>query len=175
MSLYFRFLLLMLRTRRARRISIWDTSRTTFRVLPNDLDLLGHMNNGRYLTLMDLARMDLMLRSGMWKRLTERDWYPVVAGQSISYRRSLNPGMRFEIHTRIIGLDEHGSYLEQTFVHRGDVYAQAIVRARFLKKSGGRVSDEELLALIGELPEHLTLPEWVSRWGAENRNVPKTI
>ena len=32
------------------------------RVLPNDLDLLWHMNNGRYLSLMDQGRVDLMVR-----------------------------------------------------------------------------------------------------------------
>jgi hypothetical protein len=32
-----------------------DVSRLTFRVLPTDLDLNGHMNNGRYLTIMDLG------------------------------------------------------------------------------------------------------------------------
>ena len=30
------------------------------RVWPNDLDTNAHMNNGRYLTLMDLGRFDLM-------------------------------------------------------------------------------------------------------------------
>ena len=61
MNLYWRMLLLRLRWLRARRISIWDTARTPFRVVPTDLDLLRHMNNGKYLTLMDLGRMDLMV------------------------------------------------------------------------------------------------------------------
>src|SRR6185503_3961101 len=34
-------------------------SNLSLRVWPNDLDLNIHVNNGRYLTLMDLGRMDL--------------------------------------------------------------------------------------------------------------------
>ena len=39
----------------------------TLRVCPGDLDTSLHMNNGRYWTLMDLGRTDLMLRSGFWR------------------------------------------------------------------------------------------------------------
>ena len=84
-NLYLRLLLMTLRTRAGRGdrpLSIWDTAATAFRVAPTDLDLLGHMNNGRYLTIMDLARLDLMTRSGFWARLRRRGWYPVVAGQT---------------------------------------------------------------------------------------------
>jgi len=44
-----------------------DVSRLTFRVWLHDLDTSLHMNNGRYWTLMDLGRTDLMLRSGLWR------------------------------------------------------------------------------------------------------------
>ena len=57
MNLYFRLLLFMLRVRRRSRLSIWDTSHVTFRVNPADLDVQRHMNNGRYLTLMDLGQI----------------------------------------------------------------------------------------------------------------------
>ena len=57
MNLYFRLLLFMIRVRFRSRLGIWDTSHVTFRVNPLDLDLQRHMNNGRYLSLMDLGRM----------------------------------------------------------------------------------------------------------------------
>lgn len=173
MNLYFRLLKLLLMQRKRQRLTMWDTARTPFRVWPTDLDLLGHMNNGRYLTLLDLARMDIMIRSGYWKAMSRRGWYPVVAGQSITYRRSLNPWMKFDIYTRIIGLNDHGVYLEQSFCVGETVYAQAVIRARFLKKSGGTVSNEELLDFIGEVPEGLELPEWVGEWSAANRGISK--
>ena len=102
MNLFFRLLVLMVRVRFRRRLSIWDTARTPFRVNPLDLDVLMHMNNGRYLSILDLGRMDLMLRSGFWKVTEERGWYPVVAGQGITYRKSLRLWEKFEVRTRVM-------------------------------------------------------------------------
>ncbi|TBT82868.1 thioesterase [Propioniciclava sinopodophylli] len=163
MNLYWRLLLLRLRLLTARRVGPWDTVRTPFRVVPTDLDLLLHMNNGKYLTLMDLGRMDLMLRSGMWAKVTERGWYPVVAGQTITYRRSLNPFQRFDLLTRVLGVDDRWIYLDQTFVVGETVHAHAVVRARFLKKGGGSVEHAELEELIGAFPGH-DLPDWLAGW-----------
>ena len=164
MNLYFRLLLFMIRVRFRSRLGIWDTSHVTFRVNPLDLDLQRHMNNGRYLSLMDLGRMDLMLRSRFWQRITGQGWYPVVAGQTITYRRSLLLWEKFDLASRVIGHDDRWIYMEQVFRRDGQVVADAIVRARFLRRSGGSVPVDELIALVGPLPEHLTLPEWVTEW-----------
>lgn len=164
MNLYFRLLLFTLRVRLRSRLSIWDTSHVSFRVNPFDLDVQRHMNNGRYLTLMDLGRMDLMLRSRFWQRTTAEGWYPVVAGQSITYRRSLLLWERFDLASRVIGHDDRWIFIEQVFRRDGKVVADAIVRARFLRKAGGSVPIEEVLDLVGPAPEHLELPSWITRW-----------
>jgi YbgC/YbaW family acyl-CoA thioester hydrolase len=164
MNMYLRLLLFLLRVRAKSPLGIWDTSRASFRVNPADLDVQRHMNNGRYLSIMDLGRMDLMLRSGFWKRITDAGWYPVVAGQTITYRRSLTLGQRFELATRVIGYDERWIYMEQVFRRDGKVVADAIVRARFLRKSGGSVPMEEVLELVEPLPEHLVVPPWITEW-----------
>ncbi|MSW98142.1 MAG: thioesterase, partial [Actinobacteria bacterium] len=100
MNLVFRVIWLFFRSRFRSRLAAEDTAITPFRVWPTDLDGLGHMNNGKYLSIMDLGRMDLMLRSGIWPRLKRNGWYPVLAGQTIAYFRSLNPWQSFQIHTR---------------------------------------------------------------------------
>jgi len=66
--LIFRTFLVWLR-RNGPRLDPHEVGRLTFRVLPTDLDVLGHMNNGVYLSIMDLGRMDLLQRSGVWSRL----------------------------------------------------------------------------------------------------------
>ncbi|MGY5766630.1 acyl-CoA thioesterase [Brachybacterium sp. DNPG3] len=168
MNLYFRLLLLMIRVRAGRSMSLWGTARTRFRVHPGDLDLLRHMNNGRYLSLLDLGRMDLMLRSGFWKRITDEGWYPVVAGQTITYRRSLELWQRFELSTRVLGYDERWIYMEQVFRVGETVHADAVVRARFLRRGGGSVDVDEVLRLAGPVPEDLELPAWVADWNRES-------
>ncbi|THV40182.1 acyl-CoA thioesterase [Glycomyces buryatensis] len=169
MNLYVRLLVLWWRSRRQERVGLWDTTRTPFRVLPTDLDVFRHMTNSKYLAIMDLGRMDLMMRSGFWKKLKERAWYPVVAGQTITYRKSLQLGQRFDVDTRVLGFDERWIYIEQTFCVGKTVYAQAYVRSRFLKRSGGSVEHDELEELAGGIPDTLEVPEWLRKWTVESR------
>lgn len=164
MNLVLRLLWVRLAALWRKRLGLWDEAVTPFRVAPTDLDILGHMNNGKYLSLMDLGRIDLMLRSGYWADFTKRGWYPVVAGQTITYLKSLNPGQRFELHTRLIGFHGRWSYVRQSFMVGDVVYAHAIVRARFLKKSGGAVHEDEIIALAGPLPADAIVPEWIVQW-----------
>ena len=167
--MYVRMLWLWLRSTRWPRIRPTDVARTPFRVKLSDLDLLRHMNNGTYLSLCDLGRIDLMRRSGMWSALGRKGWYPVVVQQSISYRRSLELFQKFTLETRWAGLDEKGVYIEQRFTVDGQVTARAYVRARFLKRGGGTVSVAELLELFGvsEPPANEAMA-WLPRWSQES-------
>lgn len=168
MNMYLRLLWFLVRVRGRGPLSIWDTSRSRFRVNPLDLDVQKHMNNGRYLSLMDLGRMDLMLRSGFWGHVRAKGWFPVVAGQTITYRRSLTLGQRFDIATRVMGHDGRWIYLEQVFRVGETVYADAVVRARFIRAAGGSVDVDEVLAGAGPMPEDRVIPAWVQRWNEES-------
>lgn len=172
-NMLFRLLLLSIRARFGERIAPTDVARTAFRVLPTDLDVLNHMNNGVYLSIMDLGRIDLMARSGVWPALQRRGYYPVVVASTITYRRSLEPWQRFVVESRIIGLDETSGYVEQRFVRDGEVCARGVVKARFLKKSGGSVPMDELAALFGLDADDHPMPEWLARWSAETALPPR--
>ena len=137
------------------------------RVWPSDCDTLNHVNNGVYLSLMDLGRFDLLHRSGAWDVMQKHRFYPVIASETITFRRSLQPWQRYVLETKIIGYDAKAVYLEQRFVVDGEIYAQGIVRGRFLKKGGGTVSLAELSAALGvDVTQHV-LPSWVERWAAD--------
>jgi len=55
------------------------------------------------------------------------------------------------------------------------IYASAVVRSRFLKKSGGSVENEELLKLVDDVPEDLVLPDWVHDWAESTRITDPTF
>lgn len=136
------------------------------RVLPTDIDLLRHMNNGRYLSLFDLGRWDLLTRSGLVEAMTKQGWYAVVAAETITFRRSLELGQRFDLETRMIGHDDRAVYLEHRALVRGEIYARAIIRARILRRTGGTVPHDELFAAVGR-PEGLPdIESWVHDWAA---------
>jgi acyl-CoA thioesterase FadM len=147
MNLYFRLILVLVAGYFTRaRTSIMDIHGLWFTVLPHDLDTNLHMNNGRYLTIMDLGRTDALLRSGLFRKLVSEKWMPVIAGISMIYRRSLAPFERYRLDTRLIGWDEKWIYMEQAFVRKnGDVAARAFVKATFLKK-GVRVASADIAA-----------------------------
>lgn len=163
---------------RGKRLAFHEVSRSRFRVWPTDLDVLWHMNNGKFLSIMDVARLDLMQRTGVMDIFKREGWYPVVVGQTISYRKSLNPWKRFGIESRILGFDEHAVYLEQRFVRanserKPEVYARAYVRARILRRSGGTVPIAEIVERTGADQDRLRVPKDVLAWSSATR-LPST-
>ncbi|HEX4444306.1 MAG TPA: acyl-CoA thioesterase [Galbitalea sp.] len=164
MNLLLRTLLLMMTSRRRPPLDFREVGRVRMRVLPNDTDILRHVNNGIYLSLMDLGRFDLMIRSGYWARLRKLGWYPVATNTTMTYRRSLQTWQRYVLETKVIGFDDKAMYVEQRFVSNNEVYAVGYMRGRFLKRSGGTVSVAELGELAGLDPASMPVPEWVTNW-----------
>ena len=159
MNLFLRLLWLKLVSRFRPRCPPFGPVRTPFRVLPSDLDVLRHVNNGVYFSLMDLARIDLITRSGLLPKLEARGWFPVVAAESMRFRKALTLFQRFEIETTVVGRDEKAIYVHQRVLRGDDEVASALIAGRFLRRGGGTVSPDELLELIGvaDAPE---LPDW---------------
>jgi acyl-CoA thioesterase FadM len=164
MNLYFRLLRILLISRWQSAIAKFGKCRTRFRVWPSDLDLLGHMNNGVYLTIMDLARLNLLIRSGLAKKLVSAGFYPVVAAETITFKKSLRAFRAFDIQTQILGWDEKNFYLEQIFLREEEVYARAIIKARLLNKSGKKFTAVECMQAIGESAVSPPLPDYLQNW-----------
>ncbi len=141
-----------------------DESVTRMRVHPGDLDLYRHVNNGVYLQMMDVARINLIADMGLARELIQRGWYPVVAASTMSYKRSLTLGQRFEVRSRVLGWDARCAYLEQRFVRDGDQIARGIVAGRFLTTSGERLDPTQILELTGHPVESPELPDDVAAW-----------
>lgn len=127
-----------------------DKGVITMRVLPTDLDLYMHMNNGVYFSLMDFGRWDLTFRNGLYDACKKQGWYPVVAGETIKFKKSLQLWDKFELHTEGMGYDERYFYIQQKFILKGQIMATGLIKVRFLKRSGGTVSTDEILKVFPE-------------------------
>jgi acyl-CoA thioesterase FadM len=136
-----------------------------------DLDVLRHVNNGVYLSLGDVGRMDLMLRSGLWAKLKRDMPFAVVAAETIQFSKALNLFQRFRIETRVLGWDDRLFYLQQRFLRGEQPVATAVVALRFLRRAGGTANPQEVLATAGEQLTSPPLPEWVSAWSASMRTL----
>jgi len=129
-------------------LDLLDKLNSTHRVLPNDLDLLGHMNNGRYLTVADGARVELLIRAGVWKTMKQMKIYPVLAGETIQFRQSLELFESYEIDTVVIGWDDKFIYIEHKYHRLGKTCALAIVKVRMIGPKKARYSPLEFIKLV---------------------------
>ena len=149
-------------------MGVLDPSVTRMRVRPGDLDFYLHVNNGTYLQMMDVARSNYIADVGGFPLFNERRWYPVVASQTVTYKRSLTLGQRFDVETRMIGLDERAVWFEQRVVVDGDVAVRAYICTRLRKKDGRPVENDEVRAIAAaaghDLAGEPTLPEWLHEW-----------
>ncbi len=94
---------------------LFEPCYTHFIVNPFDLDTNMHMNNGRYLSIMDLGRFDMLIKPRVFWKLIRAGYYPVVVSESIRFRKSLSLGQRFYIKTEIESWDEKDFYIKQIF------------------------------------------------------------
>ncbi len=177
MNLMWRTMLVILRAKARRRrygqLEPLAVSSVRLTTLPTDIDLLRHMNNGRYRSLIYRGRFDLLIRTGVWDALNEQGWYAVVASETVTFRKSLRLWQRFTVESRLIGHDDRAVYVEHRAVVRGEVYTRLIVRARFLRRSGGVVPHSELFEALHRPDSLPDLAEWMPRW-ADDVALPST-
>lgn len=154
------------RVRRGKTLDASAVSSIRLTTLPTDIDILRHMNNGRYLSLFDLGRWDLLIRTGLFDAMKEHGWYAVVSSETVTFRKSLQLWQRFDVQSRFIGHDDKAVFLEHRAVVDGEIYARVIVRSRMLRRTGGTVSNEELFAAVGKPEGVPEIDAWVHDWAA---------
>ncbi|NDE69198.1 MAG: hypothetical protein EB057_03910, partial [Microbacteriaceae bacterium] len=84
MKLWLRLIWAHLSWRWRSRLQVSSVGVRNFVVWPTDIDIFMHMNNGIYLTLLDIARFDLMKRAGAWQKLKKLKIHPVVVQETIT-------------------------------------------------------------------------------------------
>ncbi|RYG60098.1 MAG: acyl-CoA thioesterase [Alphaproteobacteria bacterium] len=164
MNLWLRLIYFLFAVRFRKPIRALTPCTTPFRCWPADLDTLLHMNNSRYLAIMDIARIDLITRCGLWKKLRSRGHYPIVEAQTIRYRKSIKLFQRFTIVTHIQGWDEKSFYLTQTFMRGNEIVAEAMLKGRFLKSTRGTVPPADIMEMAGYPRLSPPIPKLIAAW-----------
>src|SRR4029453_15443400 len=81
------------------KVDLLATTRVRLRAWPNDLDLNLHVNNGRYLALADIGRIDWFVRTGVLGLARTQRAFPVIGDAIAKFRHDLRVFQAFEIHT----------------------------------------------------------------------------
>lgn len=136
-----------------------EPSVLSFRVWPHDLDTSAHMNNGRYLALMDLGRLDVMVSSGLWRAVLRHRWTPIASAITIRFRRELRCFQRFRLETRLVCWNKAAVVMEQLFIfatgpREGEIAARALFKGGLYDRSERRfVEVARLMREIGVTAE----------------------
>jgi acyl-CoA thioesterase FadM len=162
-NLFLRFFIVYLTASSRPRLHALGESLLTFRVWFNDLDINAHMNNGRYLTLMDLGNLDIMLRTGLFKFLFKHKWRPIMASVIIRYKHALRPFQKYQLRTRLLCWDEKWFFAEQRFERDGEVVAISMAKGLF-RGPAGNVSPTEVFKVLGCHVDSPPVPESVAIW-----------
>ena len=133
-------------------------------IWPWDLDAFAELNNGRALTLYDLGRLGMGVRTGLIAALRQNNWGLTMAGSCVRYRRRLHAFQRFEMRSRTICWDDKFFYIEQSMWRPdGTCASHALYRAAVTGRDGivppARVA--RAMRLDQESP---TVPDWVAVW-----------
>ena len=121
------------------------------------------MSTRHFLTLMDLGRIDLAVRTGLFRLVHSRGWGFVAAGASVRFRHPLRPLRFFELRTRALGQDGRWFYFLQETVQGGRTCSSVLLRGGIRGKNG-LVPAQEILAAMEWSEWNPELPDWVQRW-----------
>ncbi len=141
MNLYFRLVWTWVRAwliaKLRPRMKMQDVGRLTFRVLPNDLDINWHMNNGRYLTLLDLSMIDALTRSGFIKAVLSLGGMPMLGGSLITYRKQLKPFAKYHIDLHYLSSTPQWHVFSFVFTSEaGAIAAKGLIKGGVVSRRG---------------------------------------
>ncbi len=154
-------------------LSVLDEDRICMRVWPNDIDFNLHMNNGRYLNVMDYGRTHLLARTRLLEHILRSRWTPMVGAVWMTYRRSLPLFAAFWLSSRLVCWDERWFYIEQTFTGREGLAAVGWVKG-ILRNADGNVEPQKVLEGVAPGVVSPPMPEAIAAWNDLTREKLQT-
>ena len=169
MNLYFRLIWIIIRSFFKPRIDFADEIVLNLCIWPNDLDINRHLNNGRYLTILDLGSIDLFLRSGVLMRAIRNGFRPMIGGLIVTYRKSLSLFERFTLTMQLEAWDYRWNYFKFEFQKLdGQLSAAGYFKGARVSKNGF-VPNNVAEGIFGYKRGSCVLPPAVENWiKAEN-------
>jgi acyl-CoA thioesterase FadM len=149
-------------------LHVLEEDQIRMHVWPNDIDVNLHMNNARYLSVMDYARTHLLARTRLLDHILRARWQPLVGAVWMTYRRSLALFSSFTIASRLICWDERWFYIEQSFAGREGLAAVGWVKGT-LRDAHGSVEPQRVLEQIEPGVASPAMPETIATWNELTR------
>lgn len=167
----YRILKFYIKSKFITNINLLETSTLNMRVNFLDIDPFMEMNNGRYLTIMDVGRINHGFCTGFNDDVIKHRLGFTVVGTSIKYRYRLPLWRKFKMTSTIIGIDTKWFYWHHEFYSDDRITTAAIVRTGVLYKSK-LIKIDELERLITKKIKKIEIPSWVESWTKSDKLIP---
>ena len=128
------------------KVQLTETLTLPFRVWVTDIDV-SVMNHAAIMTVMELGRVDFMVRTNFLKLATKNNWYFPSQAISVQFYRPLKIFQKAELLTRVSFVDEKWIYTEQKIVRKGKDVAVCVVKST-IKSGRETVPTSEILAAL---------------------------
>lgn len=138
--------------------------------MPNDIDINGQMNNGLYLTLIDLMLIEYFVRIGFAKVLLKNGWRPMAGGSFITYRRGLKPLQGYTLRFKYVASSESRNFMRFEFLDGDRLCAAGYMKGAAVSKTG-LVSTAQSYAQMSRQMPQFVLPAAVQHWLAAEQDV----
>jgi len=155
------------------KLSVRDESVIQFRVWITDIDV-SIMNHAAILTVMEMGRIDFMVRSGFLRLAKKKKWYFVSAALSAQFIRPLKIFQKASLTTRVFHIEDPWIYMEQKITRAGKDLAVCIVKSK-VKKGRETVSTDEIAKELNSGPLPAEGEEIVACYEQENNLVRQRV
>lgn len=159
MNLFLRVVLVWIKAWFKPRIGLLDAYETRFGVWFTDQDMLRHVTNSRFYSLVDVCVIDFFLRSGVVNILGRNKWTPVVVYKDMKFLKALRFPSKFVVKSQFLGWDDDAVVAQHVFERSGAVVATGYTVARFIDSKGKALVTADVAAQFGApskpvLPDH---------------------
>ncbi|MEM9433318.1 MAG: thioesterase family protein [Pseudomonadota bacterium] len=153
----------LMRAKGQPKLGALEPLETTHFCMPWDLDFFLELNNGQTLTLYELNRFQLAVRTGLLSAMRRNSWGLTVAGSTIQYRRRVRIFERMKMRVQVVFWDAKFIYMEQS-IHVRDVLSSHLLIRTAVTDRNGIVPVETLMQAMATDVPPLEAPDWVASW-----------
>ena len=151
MNLFFRRIWIYLSTLfLSKRAPLTQPYARPYRVWISDQDMFMHMTNSRYLSFADLARLNLLIRTGLREQLRKRKWRLEICGQTRTITRMLKAPQRFQVVCEIDGWQDTFIAFRHRFVRGDKIHAEVNTLMRVANAEGAVIDAVDLISTVDD-------------------------
>ena len=173
MNRWLRTLITCIRAQFRKKINPDEETSLNFRVWISEVDL-SIMNNAAMLSITEMGRIDLAIRTGFLKHAWKNRLYFPLASISAQFRRPLKRFQKFQLKTQLIYWDEKWIYISQRAVREGKTIAVALAKCT-VKKGTEIIPFESIIHKLDLEMKPKSRPEMIDRFESGENLFLKTV